>query len=99
MDLFVKMEDGALDLIASCFISNDLFRVHNWGNVRLVATLTDDVALVDDAGKSVMNMGTLRMKEAGVTSTLSSGSELRRARTFMDRVGVNTQARPFSSAT
>ena len=99
MELKVEMEDGTFALVADTFmdITRDGydFRVHNWGDVWLVATLDDDTRLIDEDGHW-MSMHTLRRLDAGTTVHLKTGGEPRRQRTFKDRVGINKDARPFS---
>ena len=98
MKLYVEMEDGEMKLVAYCHLTSEEwglhFRIHHWGDVWLVATLNDDTKLIDEKGKQ-MSMGALRKLCAGVTTTLKSGGELRRPRTFANRRGINKQARPF----
>ena len=98
MELKVEMEDGTFEFVADChFDENNIsnFRVHEWGNVWLVATLKDDTKLIDENGKWI-SMGLVRDLEAQTTVTLKSGGELRRPRTFADRKFVNKDAKPFS---
>ena len=95
MEFKVEMEDGTMELVADTHFSDDCFRVHQWGDVWLVATLNDDTKLVDEKGQS-MTMGDLRELDAGVTTFLKTGGEARRCRTFANRKGVNKQARPFN---
>lgn len=94
MEYRVEMEDGSFELVADCFVSEDLFRLHSWGDVWLVSTLNDDVQLVGE-DSSAISMGELRLLEAGVTTTVKSGGELRRPRAFKGRRGINQNARPF----
>ena len=97
MILKVEMEDGTFELVANCnwLGSDDTFRVHHWGSVWLIATLNDDTLLVGDNG-IITTMGKLRERDAKVTTTTKTGGTLRRARTFKDRRGINTEAKPFS---
>jgi hypothetical protein len=101
----VEMEDGIWEDVANVFWSEDphMFTVHHWGNVWLVASLTDDVELVelsrDENGEAfhaqVITMGELRRMWHLKTTALSSGGELRRPRRHKGAV-VNKDARPFS---
>jgi len=94
MEYKVEMEDGSFEMVADCFVSKDLFRLHQWGNIWLVATLTDDVKLIGDDSSEIL-MGDLRKLEAGVTTTVKSGGELRRTRSFKGKKGIVLDARPF----
>lgn len=98
MNFKVEMEDGTFELVANVHMPKDNpkdFRVHHWGDIWLVATLGDDVWLVDDDGKC-LSMGSLRRLDAMTTTFIKTGGEPRRPRTFKNRKGVNVDARPFS---
>jgi len=96
MELFAQMEDGTYELVCNCFNNNTTFRVHHWGAVRLVATLNDDTPLYNFMKFSQFTMGDIRQLEAGTVTRLVTGGELRRPRTFLNRFGVNKDARPFT---
>ena len=93
----VEMEDGIWEDVANVFWSEDphMFTVHHWGNVWLVASLTDDVLLFSDDSMLTITMGELRRMWHLKTTALSSGGELRRPRRHKGAV-VNKDARPFS---
>lgn len=93
----VEMEDGIWEDVANVFWSKDphMFTVHHWGNVWLVASLTDDVLLFSDDSMLTITMGELRRMWHLKTTALSSGGELRRPRRHKGAV-VNKDARPFS---
>tara|TARA_R110002073_G_C9329995_1_gene569141 strand:+ start:532 stop:834 length:303 start_codon:yes stop_codon:yes gene_type:complete len=93
----VEMEDGIWEDVANVFWSEDphMFTVHHWGNVWLVASLTDDVLLFSDDSMLTITMGELRRMWHLKTTALSSGGELRRPRFHVGAV-VDKDARPFS---
>jgi len=91
----VQMEDGSTELVANANWDGETFNLHYWGNVRLVATINDDVEIVGD-DSIVLPMSALRELDAGTTSCLKTGGELRRARTYNNRKGINKEARPFN---
>lgn len=93
----VEMEDGIWEDVANVFWSEDphMFTVHHWGNVWLVASLTDDVLLFSDDSMLTITMGELRRMWHLKTTALSSGGELRRPRRHKGAV-VDKDARPFS---
>ena len=93
----VEMEDGIWEDVANVFWSEDphMFTVHHWGNVWLVASLTDDVLLFSDDSMLTITMGELRRMWHLKTTALSSDGELRRPRFHVGAV-VDKDARPFS---
>lgn len=93
----VEMEDDIWEDVANVFWSEDphMFTVHHWGNVWLVASLTDDVLLFSDDSMLTITMGELRRMWHLKTTALSSGGELRRPRRHKGAV-VDKDARPFS---
>lgn len=99
MEFKVEMEDGTWELVANCHITENFadWRVHSWGDVWLVATLTDDVVLTDEKGGQLITMGNLRELDAGCVTFIKTGGEPRRPRTFKGRKGINTDARPFNN--
>jgi len=99
MRFFVDMEDGTKELVAEVNFdtsSRSNFRLHHWGNIWLVAILNDDTPLTSEDTTHTLTMGELRGLDASTTTSLKSGGELRRARTFANRKGVCKDARPFS---
>lgn len=95
MEFKVKMEDGTTELVADTHWSDDCFRVHQWGDVWLVATMNDDTEVIGDDGLK-MPMSELRKLDAGIVTFLKTGGEPRRCRTFANREGINKDARPFN---
>jgi hypothetical protein len=94
MNIKIKMEDGSWGDVADW--SDEV--VHQWGDIWLVGTITDNIMLFEENGSQMiqfMTMGEFRFAWAGWTGRQTQGGKLFRQRTFSGCDGIDQKAKPF----